>query len=139
MRWFASLSGDAGKMRSRHIHPFDGDVVEDTNIATQGTFISELGKLKVEVIKARILDINPLAHVVCIPKYLDNAITDEDFFKMAMLKNGDFRDTLLCGCTDNFYAQDRCAQLSVKYGIPYLAAQILKKAKVTKCSSTIPD
>lgn len=108
---------------------FDGDVVEDTNIATQGTFISELGKLKVEVIKARILDINPLAHVVCIPKYLDNAITDEDFFKMAMLKNGDFRDTLLCGCTDNFYAQDRCAQLSVKYGIPYLAAQIFEKGK----------
>ena len=108
---------------------FDGDIVEDTNIATQGTFISELGKSKVDVIKARILDINPLAHVVCVPNYLDNAITDVDFFKMAMLKNGDPHDTLLCGCTDNFYAQDRCAQLSVKYGIPYLAAQIFEKGK----------
>lgn len=108
---------------------FDGDIVEDTNIATQGTFISELGKPKVDVIKARILDINPLAHVVCIPNHLDNAITDVDFFKMAMLKNGDPHDTLICGCTDNFFAQDRCAQLSVKYGIPYLAAQIFEKGK----------
>lgn len=107
----------------------DGDVVEDTNIATQGTFISELGKLKVEAVKSRILDINPLAHVVCIPKYLDNNISDDEFFKIANLDQNDCRDTLLCGCTDNFFAQDRCAQLSIKYKIPYLAAQIFEKGK----------
>lgn len=107
----------------------DGDIYEDTNIATQGAFISELGKLKVEVIKSRILDINPLAKVICVPKYLDNNITDDEFRKIAMLDDADYHDTLLCGCTDNFYAQDRCAQLSVKYRIPYLAAQIFEKGK----------
>ena len=107
----------------------DGDTVEDTNIATQGTFISEIGKLKVEAIRDRILDINPLANVVCVPKYLDDSISDEEFYQLAMLDEGDRSDTLLCGCTDNFWAQDRCAQLSVKYEIPYLAAQIFEKGK----------
>lgn len=102
----------------------DGDVVEDTNIATQGTYISEIGKLKTEVIRDRIMDINPMAKVVCINKYLDDEVTDNEFAYMTGLVNGRKDDTLICGCTDNFYAQDRCAQLSVKYGVPYLAAQI---------------
>lgn len=126
-------------MRSRHIHPFDGDVVEDTNIATQGTFISELGKLKVEVIKARILDINPLAHVVCIPKYLDNAITDEDFFKMAMLKTEIFVTRSFADApTISTHRTDvRNSASNTEFLI--LRHRFLKKAKVTKCSSTIPD
>lgn len=102
----------------------DGDVVEDTNIATQGTYISEIGKLKTEVIRDRIMDINPMAKVVCINKFLDDEMTDNEFAYMTGLVNCRKGDTLLCGCTDNFYAQDRCAQLSVKYGVPYLAAQI---------------
>lgn len=102
----------------------DGDIVEDTNIATQGTYISEIGKLKTEVIRDRIMDINPMAKVTCINEYLDNEITDAEFDHMTGLSSSRKSDTLLLGCTDNFYAQDRCAQLSVKYGIPYLAAQI---------------
>ena len=102
----------------------DGDVVEDTNIATQGTYISEIGKLKTEVIKDRIMDINPMARVVCINEYLDDKITDAEFLHITGLSKHKESNVLLCGCTDNFYAQDRCAQLSVKYGVPYLAAQI---------------
>ena len=102
----------------------DGDTVEDTNIATQGAYISELGKPKTEVIKSRILDIEPLADVVCIQRFLDDSITDEEFFRLAGLDGFDCKDVLMCGCTDNFFAQDRCAQLSLKYGLPYLAAQI---------------
>ncbi len=102
----------------------DADVVEDTNIATQGAFISEIGKLKTEVIRDRIMDINPLARVKCINRYLDSEITDAEFAYMTGLENRRKSDTLICGCTDNFYAQDRCAQLSVKFGVPYLAAQI---------------
>lgn len=102
----------------------DADVVEDTNIATQGTYISEIGRPKTEVIRDRIMDINPMAKVICINEYLDGEITDAEFAHITGLVNCRKRDTLLCGCTDNFYAQDRCAQLSVKYGVPYLAAQI---------------
>lgn len=108
---------------------FDGDVVEDTNIATQGTYISEIGKLKTEVIKEKIEDINPLAKVVCINRFLDDEITDEEFIYLTGLHNSEKKDVLLCGCTDNFFAQDRCAQLSLKYGIPYLAAQIFAGGK----------
>ncbi len=108
---------------------FDGDVVEDTNIATQGTYISEIGEFKTEVIKKRILDINPLANVKCINRYLDNEITDGEFALMSEINNILPEDTLICGCTDNFYAQDRCAQLSLKFGVPYLAAQIFENGK----------
>ena len=102
----------------------DGDKVEDTNIATQGAYISEIGKYKTEVIKERILDINPEAKVICINSYLSDEMTDGEFIKRTGLTEGKKENTLLCGCTDNFYAQDRCAQLSLKYGVPYLAAQI---------------
>jgi len=102
----------------------DGDTVEDTNIATQGAYISELGKPKTEVIKSRILDIEPLADVTCVQRYLDNSISDDEFYALAGLDGIDCKDVLLCGCTDNFFAQDRCAQLSLKFGLPYLAAQI---------------
>lgn len=78
----------------------------------------------IEVIRERIMDINPMANVVCINSYLDDRITDDEFSYMTGLEKCRKSDTLICGCTDNFYAQDRCAQLSVKYGIPYLAAQI---------------
>ena len=80
----------------------DGDVVEDTNIATQGTYISEIGKFKTEVIRSRIMDINPMAKVVCIKKFLDNEMTDNEFAYMTGLKNCRKSDILLCGCTDNF-------------------------------------
>lgn len=117
---------------------FDGDIIEDTNIATQGTYISEIGKLKTEVIRERIHDINPLAKVTCINQYLDNDMTDEEFVLMTRLVNTSPTDTLICGCTDNFFAQDRCAQLSLKYGIPYLAAQIFPEGKGHEVIFTYP-
>lgn len=105
---------------------FDGDVIEDTNIATQGAYISEIGMKKVEVIRSRLLDIEPSAKVICADRYLDNEITDDEFASIAGIDGFNAQDVLICGCTDSFYAQDRCAQLSIKYGVPYLAAQIFK-------------
>ncbi len=103
---------------------YDKDTVEDTNIATQGTFVSEIGKLKVDVIKERILDINPLAKVYCFAKHLDDDVTDKEFVVATALKQHNKQDVILCGCTDNALAQMRCELLSWKYDIPYLAAQI---------------
>lgn len=105
----------------------DGDVVEDTNIATQGTYISEIGRLKAEVIRDKIWDINPLARVKCVNKYLDNSISDAEFVRLTDISGYQKEDVLICGCTDNFYAQDRCAQLSIKYSVPYIAAQIFRR------------
>lgn len=108
---------------------FDGDIVEDTNIATQGAYIHEIGKYKVDALEERIHNINPLAHIVSINRYLDENMTDEEFALITGINDFDSEDVMILGCTDNFYAQDRCAQLALKFGVPYLAAQIFEKGK----------
>ena len=57
----------------------DGDKVEDTNIATQGAYIHEIGKYKVDALEERIHNINPTARVLSINRYLDENMTDEEF------------------------------------------------------------
>ena len=108
---------------------FDGDVVEDTNIATQGAYIYEIGKYKVDALEERIHNINPAARVISVRRYLDETLTDEEFAFITGITNRNSEDVVILGCTDNFYAQDRCAQLALKYGVPYLAAQIFEKGK----------
>ena len=57
----------------------DGDTVSATNIATQQVYASEIGRFKAEVVKERILDINPAANVTAVPRFLDDAMTDKEF------------------------------------------------------------
>ncbi len=103
----------------------DADVVSPSNVATQGVFISEMGKKKVEVIRDRILDINPQAKVVCVDRFLDNNMSDEEFKGvMDRFPGKKPTDYLILGCTDNFEAQKRSSLLALKYGTPYLAAMM---------------
>lgn len=103
----------------------DADIVSPSNVATQGVFISEMGKKKVEVIRDRILDINPAATVVCVDRFLDDNMSDEEFRGyMDRFRNKRPADYLILGCTDNFEAQKRSSFLALKYGIPYLAAMM---------------
>ena len=105
----------------------DADVVSATNIATQGVYISEMGKKKVEVIRDRILDINPEAKVVCVNRFLDNYMSDTEFKGyLDRFPNKAPKDYLILGCTDNFEAQKRSSMLALKYGMPYLAAMMYK-------------
>lgn len=106
----------------------DGDVVSPSNVATQGVFVSEMGKQKVSVIRDQILDINPQANVHCVPLFLDDAVSDADF--KAYLDAFPGRkptDYLILGCTDNFEAQKRSSMLALKYGTLYLAAMMYAK------------
>ena len=103
----------------------DPDIVSPSNVATQAVFISEMGRKKVEVIRDRIRDINPDAQVLCIPRALDDAMSDEAF--KAYLDRFPGRkatDYLILGCTDNFEAQKRSSMLALKYGTPNLAAMM---------------
>jgi len=103
----------------------DPDVVSATNIATQGVFISEIGKKKIEVIKDRIMDINPNANVVCVDRFLDDEMSDEEFKSyLDKFEGKASKDYLILGCTDNFNAQKRSSFLALKYGMPYLAAMM---------------
>ena len=103
----------------------DADVVSPSNIATQGVFISEMGKKKVDVIRDRIVDINPDATVICVDKFLDDTVSDDEFMGyMAQFPDKKPTDYLILGCTDNFEAQKRSSLLALKYGTPYLAAMM---------------
>lgn len=103
----------------------DADVVSPSNIATQGVYISEMGKKKVEVIRDRILDINPEAKVICVDRFLDDQLSDEEFKGFLKSFPGkEPKDYLILGCTDNFDAQKRSSFLALKYGMPYLAAMM---------------
>lgn len=110
------------------IHNFvliDADQVSPSNVATQAVYISEMGKKKVDVIRDCILDINPAANVVCVDKFLDDNMSDEEFKgyldRFPARKSTDY---LILGCTDDFAPQRRSAVLALKYGIPYLAAMM---------------
>lgn len=105
----------------------DADIVSPSNIATQGVFISEMGKKKVDVIRQRILDINPDARVVCVDRFLNDDMSDEEFKSyMDIFPGRKPTDYLVMGCTDNFEAQKRSSILALKYGTPYLAAMMYK-------------
>ena len=107
----------------------DGDVVSDTNIGTQQVYISELGMNKVDALKRRILDINPSARVIAVPRFLDEQFTDREFESLVgsqLIHNP--RDILICGFTDDGRtAQPRTANLALKYGTSYLSAQLYQE------------
>lgn len=102
----------------------DGDRFEKVNIATQGAYLGDVGKYKADVIRERILQIHPDAEVTAVKCFLNDTLTDEAFAFLTGIQNDMPKDVLLCGCTDDFYAQDRCAKLAMRFGVPYLAAQI---------------
>ena len=122
-----SALGNFARCGFRKFILMDKDDVSPSNIATQGVFVSEMGRKKVEVIRDEILDINPGATVKCIDRFLDDTMSDEEFKSYLDEFPGKApTDYLILGCTDNFDAQKRSSILALKYGIPYLAAMMYK-------------
>ncbi len=123
-----SLVENLARHRFMNYILIDGDIVAPSNIATQGVYISEMGKTKVHVIKSRVLDINPEARVVCVDRFLDDNISDGDFKAILDKFPGkNPTDFLIFGCTDDHHAQHRCSLLALKYGIPYIGAAVYEK------------
>lgn len=117
----------------------DQDIISSTNVATQGVFISEMGRKKVDVIAERILDINPEARVICVDRFLDDNMTDEEFKGyLDQFPGKKPTDYLILGCTDNFEAQKRSSILALKYGIPYLAAMMYQRGAAAELIFVYP-
>ena len=117
----------------------DPDYYQDTNISNQYASITNLGRMKVEVAKEKILEINPSAHVTAIPRALDDDISDEEFVALVgheILTRPD--NYLIEAYTDSFYAQARAAALSVKYATHFLAAQMYKYGDAAEVAFTSP-
>ena len=118
----------------------DADIVSPSNIATQGVYISEMGKKKVEVIRDHILDINPDAKVICVDRFLDDQLSDEEFKGfLDSFPDREPKDYLILGCTDNFDAQKRSSFLALKYGMPYLAAMMYEGGAASELIFVYPD
>ena len=118
----------------------DKDIVSESNIATQQTYLHDVGRPKVECIAERLLQINPLALVRAIPRWLDNEFDD---LELAELLAGEIegrkpKRTLLCGLTDNFYAQARINRLALQFGVPSLCAQMYKEGRGAEITFTYP-
>ena len=118
----------------------DGDTVSETNIATQGTYHDEIGQPKTAVIAETLRRINPDIEVIELHRFLDAQFPDsdlEDAVGRPLLKASP-EDVLLCGCTDNFAAQDRTVKLALRWGVPYLASQTYAEGRGGEVLFTYP-
>jgi hypothetical protein len=117
----------------------DPDVVSETNLATQQTYRRDIGRPKVDCIAERIMDINPAAKVIALQKKLDE-INDEEVRRLALAPIGDYESerTVICGLTDNFFAQARVNKIALNFGLPSLCAQVYKEGRGAEITFTFP-
>lgn len=117
----------------------DPDTVDTPNIATQQTYLKDIGRSKVECIAERIRDINPHATVTTYQLCLDD-IDDAAFKELSLDRLGGRRpsQTLLCGFTDSFEAQARVNRLGLNLGLPTLSAQVYQEGRGAELSFTYP-
>jgi len=114
-----------------HITLIDFDVVDATNLVTQGFYVSDIGKLKIEALKERLLNINPAIKVTTLPK---------DFLE---LNEQELEETigyadLLLMMTDNFHAQAHGNIQSLKYQVPAVFAIMYERARCSEITFTVP-
>jgi tRNA A37 threonylcarbamoyladenosine dehydratase len=96
------------------------DSNEIHNIASQGTYMDEIGMKKVKATKNRILKINPQAKVIVYEHHLLESHNSNWFNKV--LKQVPNRDQILIvGFTDDFYAQAHTVNFALENNIPYLS------------------
>jgi proteasome lid subunit RPN8/RPN11 len=109
----------------------DFDTVSETNLTTQGFFISDIGKPKVGALENRLLNINPNLKFTGI---------QQDFTKLSkkeiesIVKGAD----LLLMMTDDFFAQAFGNRVALKYKIPAVFAIMYEKARACEISFSIP-
>ncbi len=127
----------------------DWDVVEAKNVGTQDVFLEDIGRPKVECVADRIVRINPDAKVAVYQKAIEE-IDDSDFafITSSLLFASDPlqsvvhipapESTLLCGMTDNFYAQARTHRLSLQFGLPSLCCQLYRFGQAGEITFTYP-
>lgn len=104
----------------------DPDIVSLTNVGTQATFISDVGRPKVEVIAERLRDINPeLVIETRHSRFEDIGISDLEYLLTgAWGDRAAPRQTVLALKTDNFEAQAHGNRVALHFGLPVIAAQV---------------
>ncbi len=118
----------------------DRDTVSETNIATQQTYLRDVGRAKVTCIGERLLDINPEVRVFTVTRFIED-VDDEEFASwLGPMDGGEPpSQTLLCGFTDSFPAQARVNRLALQFAVPSLSAQVYYQGRGAELSFTHPD
>lgn len=119
----------------------DPDTVSETNLATQQVYRRDIGRAKVDCLAERISDINPTARVLTLQNSLDDFIDEEVAYVVASPFASELPEpavSLLCGFTDNFYAQARVNRLALKLGVPSLSAQVYWEGRGAEVVFTYP-
>lgn len=116
----------------------DPDVVSATNLATQQVYRHDLGRPKVDALADRLRDINPAVQVVALQRDF-NELTEAEIETVLGLDlaRPPIR-TLLCGCTDHFYAQARVNRVGLQFGVPTLCAQVYAEGRGLEITFTYP-
>lgn len=117
----------------------DPDVVAESNIATQQVYRRDIGRPKVSALAERLRDINPGIRVREVATSLDGL----DDHAVRQLCHDRFDGpgplvTLLCGLTDNFFAQARINALALHLGLPSLCAQVWREGRGAEITFTYP-
>ena len=116
----------------------DPDVVSATNLATQQVYRRDVGRPKVEALADRLGDINPAVKVLAHQADL-NALSENEIETLLGLDVAcPPIQTLLCGCTDNFFAQARVNRVGLQHGVPTVCAQVYAEGKGVELTFTYP-
>jgi len=116
----------------------DPDTVSPTNIATQHVYRSDIGRPKVAALADRLRDINPAVSVVALQKDFTQLTEVEIESLLGLDVARPPVQTLLCGCTDSFYAQARVNRVGLHFGVPTLCAQVYAQGHGAEITFTYP-
>ncbi len=108
----------------------DFDVVDDNNLVTQGYYISDIGKPKVEALRERLLNINPKLKVRTIN---GNFLELSDEVEQSIF----WRCDLLLMMTDSFHAQAHGNVIGLKYHVPTIFAMMYERARCSEITFMI--
>jgi hypothetical protein len=117
----------------------DGDVVSESNLATQQVYRKDIGRAKVDALADRLRDINPAVRLRVMARSL-TVLDDAAMRDLCREPIGGPRPkvTLLCGLTDNFFAQARINALALHLGLPSLCAQVWAQGRGAEITFTCP-
>jgi hypothetical protein len=114
-----------------HIVLVDFDNVDSNNLVTQGYYIDDIGKPKVDVLKERLLNINRQLKVETFNRDFTE-IPDGD---MKAIMDG---TDLILMMTDSFHAQARGNIIGLRHQVPTVFAMVYELARCAEITFMIP-